>query len=107
MSSTHCPDSAGAQEVRLCDGIFGAWDLVYFPPWILVVPAGFSQVLASISLGSRMARRGWRGFRGGAQGGAAGGGQSEVPQRWSLSKTSHHSWGDGGNRIVQAGANCE
>lgn len=40
------------EEVRLRDGICGARDLVYFPPWIPVLPAGFSQVLASISLGS-------------------------------------------------------
>lgn len=45
-------DCCGLEEVRLRDGICGARDLVYFPPWIPVLPAGFSQVLASIRLGS-------------------------------------------------------
>lgn len=52
MLSTRCPDSGGSEEVRRRDGICGALDLVYFPPWIPVLPAGFSQVLASIKLGS-------------------------------------------------------
>lgn len=50
--STRCPGSGGSEEVRLRDGICGARDLVYFPLWIPVLPAGFSQVLASIRLGS-------------------------------------------------------
>ena len=63
--SACCPDSSGSEEVRLRDGICGAWDLVYFPPWILVLPAGFSQVLASIRLGSWVEReRGSRGLGG-------------------------------------------
>lgn len=56
--STRCTDSGGSEEVRLRDGICGARDLVYFPPWIPVLPAGFSQVLASIRLGSWEERRG-------------------------------------------------
>lgn len=40
------------------DGICGARDLVYFPLWIPVLPAGFSQVLASIRLGSWEKREG-------------------------------------------------
>lgn len=63
MLSTCCPDSGGSEEVRLRDGICGARDLVYFPLWIPVLPAGFSQVLASISLGSWEKREG-RGPRG-------------------------------------------
>lgn len=51
-SSAHCPGPGGSEKVMLRDGICGAQDLVYFPPWIPVLPAGFSQVLASISLGS-------------------------------------------------------
>jgi len=54
-----CPGSGGSEEVRLRDGICGARDLVYFPPWIPVLPAGFSQVLASISLGSCKEKEGW------------------------------------------------
>lgn len=73
------PDSGGWEEVILRDGICGAQDLVYFPLWIPVLPAGFSQVLASISLGSCEERgagvrglvRGWR--RLGEGGGGAGG----------------------------------
>lgn len=58
MLSTCCPGSGGSEEVRLRDGICGARDLVYFPLWIPVLPAGFSQVLASIRLGSWEEREG-------------------------------------------------
>ena len=58
MLRARCPGSGGPEEVRLRDGICGAQVLVNFPLWILVLPAGFSQVLASIRLGSREERRG-------------------------------------------------
>lgn len=70
MSNTHGP---GSEEVRLRDGICGAWDLVYFPPWISVIPAGFSQVLASIRRGSWEEGRGIQGFSRGGGAGAGGG----------------------------------
>lgn len=65
MSSAWSPGSGGSEEVRLRDGICGVRDLVYFPPWIPVLPAGFSQVLASISLGSCEQKEGWAGWGGG------------------------------------------
>lgn len=74
MSSARRPGSGGSEEVRLRDGICGAWDLVYFPPWIPVLPAGFSQVLASISLGSCEQKRGGCGEEGGGGLGVLGGG---------------------------------
>lgn len=49
--------------MRQRDGICGTRDLVYFPPWIPVLPAGFSQILASIRLGSWEERRGIKGFK--------------------------------------------
>lgn len=80
MSSARRPGSGGSEEVRLRDGICGAWDLVYFPPWIPVLPAGFSQVLASISLGSCEQKGGGCGEEGGGGGlGVLGG-----DRRWGL-----------------------
>lgn len=93
VSSTRCPGSGASEEVRLRDGICGARDLVYFPPWIPVLPAGFSQVLASIRLGSWEERRGSRGLREEEKEG--GGWNKEGRQSWSLSHTTQHSWGDG------------
>lgn len=61
MLSARCPGPGGSQEVRLRGGICGAGDLVYFPLWIPVLPAGFSQVLDSIRLGSWEEREGSRG----------------------------------------------
>lgn len=89
VSRTRCPGSGGSEEVRLRDGICGARDLVYFPPWIPVLPAGFSQVLASIRLGSWVERRGIKGFRRGEEGW---GWRREGQQSWSLSHTTQHSW---------------
>ena len=81
------PGPGGSEKVRLLDGICGARDLVYFPPWIPVLPAGFSQVLASISLGSCEER-----VEGGREG----------RQRWSLSHTTQHRWGDGKRGVEHA-----
>lgn len=52
MSSTRCPGSAGSEEVRLRDGICGARDLFFFHPEFLSYLQDFSQVLASIRVGS-------------------------------------------------------
>lgn len=85
--------------MRLCDGILGTRDLVYFPPWIPVLPAGFSQVLASIRLGSWKERRGSRGLvQRDKEGGATGG--EEEGRAAALESVTHKSaqlgrWKDG------------
>lgn len=85
--SARCPGSGGSEEVRLRDGICGARDLVYFPPWIPVLPAGFSQVLASIRLGS------WRRRGEGGGGGSRGleEGEKEEGRATELESVTHNS----------------
>lgn len=68
VSRTHWPGSGGPEEVRLRDGICAAQGLVYFPLWIPVLPAGLSQVLALIRLGSARGEEGNLGFRSYAEG---------------------------------------